>query len=149
MGLDMFLRGSLYLSEYDDTRRKIKEQVSEILGSAYGSSMNPTGIEVEIGYWRKANAIHHWFVDNVQNGVDDCKSYYVSKEQLIKLRDLCQDALTHQDRAPEILGTQGGFFFGSTDYDEWYFESLKDTIEIVSAAIKLPDEWDITYQSSW
>ena len=26
----------------------------------------------QIASWRKANAIHKWFVDNVQDGVDDC-----------------------------------------------------------------------------
>lgn len=30
-------------------------------------------ITEEVGYWRKANAIHGWFVDNVQKGNDDCK----------------------------------------------------------------------------
>lgn len=25
-----------------------------------------------VGYWRKANQIHRWFVDNVQDGDDDC-----------------------------------------------------------------------------
>ena len=30
-------------------------------------------IDEEVGYWRKANAIHKWFVDNVQDGNDDCK----------------------------------------------------------------------------
>lgn len=27
----------------------------------------------EIGYWRKANHIHKWFVDCVQDGEDDCE----------------------------------------------------------------------------
>lgn len=47
-------------------------------------------IEEEVGYWRKANAIHKWFVDNVQEGIDDCKEYYVSIEQLKELHDICQ-----------------------------------------------------------
>ena len=38
----------------------------------------------EVGYWRKANQIHKWFVDNVQDGVDDCGEYKVTKEQLIE-----------------------------------------------------------------
>ena len=40
-----------------------------------------------MGYWRKANAVHNWFVDNVQDGNDGCKHYWVSKEDLQKLLD--------------------------------------------------------------
>lgn len=43
-----------------------------------------------IGYWRKANQIHGWFVKHVQNDVDDCGSYLVTKEQLEKLLDACE-----------------------------------------------------------
>jgi hypothetical protein len=39
----------------------------------------------EVMYWRKANQIHKWFVDNVQDGVDDCKEYWVSEEKLQEL----------------------------------------------------------------
>ena len=33
------------------------------------------------GYWRKANQIHKWFVDNVQGGIDDCRPYPVSQSR--------------------------------------------------------------------
>ena len=46
--------------------------------------------EHEVMYWRKANAIHKWFVDNVQGGEDDCREYPVSNDQLIELRDTCK-----------------------------------------------------------
>ena len=42
-----------------------------------------------VGYWRKANAIHKWFVDNVQDGEDNCDYYEVTKEQLEELLDIC------------------------------------------------------------
>ena len=48
---------------------------------------------IEVGYWRKANHIHNWFVNNVQNGEDDCNSYIVTKEQLINLLDVCKKVL--------------------------------------------------------
>ena len=47
----------------------------------------------EVGYWRKANAIHKWFVDNVQNGEDDCGDYSVSKELLEELLNDCYTVL--------------------------------------------------------
>ena len=48
-------------------------------------------IDEAVGYWRKANQIHKWFVDNVQEGVDDCKEYYVSVEKLKELLDICKE----------------------------------------------------------
>ena len=44
----------------------------------------------EVGYWRKANAIHKWFVDNIQDGEDDCGYYEVAPEQLEELLNICK-----------------------------------------------------------
>lgn len=44
----------------------------------------------DVGYWRKANHIHRWFVENVQNGVDDQRVYEVTKEQLEDLMCVCR-----------------------------------------------------------
>ena len=52
--------------------------------------------------------------------------------------------------AEELLPTQGGFFFGSTDYDEWYLDNVKKTYEGL-AALNLEEqhEGEYVYQSSW
>lgn len=47
----------------------------------------------QLGYWRKANAIHSWFVQNVQSGIDECEEFEVSRENLEKLRKTCQTVL--------------------------------------------------------
>ena len=137
---------------------------------------------IEVGYWRKANAIHKWFVDNVQDGVDDCAYYEVSKEQLEELLDVCmtikknskmkkgkiQNGTTMKDGkwvpimedgayienpevAAELLPTQSGFFFGSTEYDEWYMQEITDTIAILTKALETTD-FDremVVYSASW
>lgn len=46
-------------------------------------------ISEAVGYWRKANHIHNWFVENVQNGKDDCGIYEVSREKIIELMTIC------------------------------------------------------------
>ena len=46
-------------------------------------------IFTKVGYWRKANHIHNWFVQNIQDGKDDCGLYEVSKEKLKELLELC------------------------------------------------------------
>jgi hypothetical protein len=150
MGLDMYLRGSLYLSDYaGEEIQQVRNDLGSTLERILGVKAAPKEIKVEVGYWRKANAIHKWFVDTAQGGVDDCKTYDVSREQLRRLRDLCRDALLHRDRAPEILSTREGFFFGSTDYNDWYFTDLENTIRIIDTALELPDNWYLEYSSSW
>ena len=53
----------------------------------------------EVGYWRKANAIHNWFVNNVQNGKDDCGTYPVHRNRLEELLQLCTKVLKILDNA--------------------------------------------------
>ena len=48
------------------------------------------------------------------------------------------------------LPTQSGFFFGSTSYDIWYLNSLKDTIEMLLPLLEeVNDNSDFYYRSSW
>lgn len=88
-------------------------------------------------------------MDNCQDGTDDCRTSYVSRDQLNELKQLCQQIIDDPKEANDLLPTQSGFFFGSTEYDEWYFEGLKDTVEIVDRALAMPDEWEFEYHSSW
>lgn len=102
MGLDMTLHASnedLSSKSYDDWNDAIEEEI----------------------YWRKANAIHGWFVENVQDGEDDCGCYEVSYSQLLNLYDTLCD-LTSDVEAKELLPPKPGFFFGTYDIDEnyWY-----------------------------
>ena len=106
-------------------------------------------VSIDAGYWRKANAIHDWFVRECQGGVDECQPSYVAREQLVELKELCEQVLADKTKAAELLPTTSGFFFGSTDYDEYYFQDLESTIEIIDRTLTLPSEWDIEYRSSW
>jgi hypothetical protein len=63
MGLDMYLTGKIYLGYKDEN--PIKQKIKDLVKTEF----SPDYVEVELGYWRKANHIHKWFVDNVQNGV--------------------------------------------------------------------------------
>lgn len=110
-----------------------------------------TYITEEIGYWRKANAIHNWFVYNCQDGVDDCKEYFVSIEQIKILHDTCIKSIKNKKIAQKLLPPVEGFFFGSTEIDEGYIEDLNNTINICESIIKEYEirPFDIYYQSSW
>lgn len=51
--------------------------------------------------------------------------------------------------AEELLPTQSGFFFGGTEYDEWYLRDVEYTFQRISQVLKLGEEWSFEYQSSW
>ena len=123
-------------------------------------------ISEEVGYWRKCNAIHNWFVNHVQDGIDDCKYHHeVTKEILEKLYDDCltvleksklvsrkhKNVIKDKTVAKSILPTQDGFFFGSTDYDEWYIDGLKHTVDVIRDIIDTTnfETQMIYYHSSW
>lgn len=113
-----------------------------------------TYIDEQVGYWRKANHIHNWFVTHCQDDIDDCKEYNVSKENLLKLLSDCKEVKEDIGVAEEIMPTQSGFFFGGTDYDEYYMQDIDKTIEIVEQILLEAGEgnylpFEITYQSSW
>jgi hypothetical protein len=58
-------------------------------------------------------------------------------------------ALKEKDKAEALLPTQSGFFFGSTEFDEWYWQDVTSTIEIIDKCLKMDDTWSFKYQSSW
>lgn len=112
-----------------------------------------SSIHEQAAYWRKANAIHKWFVDHVQDGVDDCGEYSVTLDQLRELVKTCKIVLKDMNKAMELLPPQSGFFFGSTDVDEWYKEDLKLTVKQLEPLLKekFPEGVYVyySYQSSW
>lgn len=147
MGLDMYLSRKTYVKRWAHISPDELYLVTVQRGDKPTDidSEKVTYITEEMGYWRKANAIHKWFVDNVQNGVDECQESYVSEEQLAELLDICRRVAADHSLAAELLPTQSGFFFGSTDYDEYYFQYIDDTIAILS---NLPPVY-YYYHSSW
>jgi len=156
MGLDMYLYKKTYVKQWEHKG----EDNYQIEVSKNGKPIEHikkeriTYIEEEIGYWRKANQIHKWFVDNVQDGEDDCGNHDVSEEQLEELLGLCKKVLENNQLAEELLPSTSGFFFGSTDYDEWYFNDIKNTIEIIESILSERNERGyidgyLYYNSSW
>ena len=145
MGLDMYLKGKKYLSSWND--KAVSEKIEALLPVRPGRVEK---IVCEAGYWRKANAIHKWFVDNVQDGEDNCSECYVDQSNLQRLRELCEQVLEDNSLAEELLPAQAGFFFGGTDYDAWYFADLKNTVEIIKPLLGEEfKSWSFYYQSSW
>lgn len=141
---------------------------------------NGGNLTEEVGYWRKANAIHEWF-SQLNGGMSDCESFFVSKEDLIRLKELCElviskskmvdGAVRNGDTliagkwepnyqrgkiiedsswAEELLPTKDGFFFGSTDYNEYYIYDLEHTVDIINHVLETTDfDKEEIYYSAW
>jgi hypothetical protein len=156
MGLDCYLSASRYISEYSEVDQELDKNInSDTIKSLLPAGVRIEKIKVEAAYWRKANAIHNWFVQYIQDGIDDCKEYDVSRKQLKQLYDTCKEVLADRSSAEDLLPSASGFFFGTTEYDNWYFEILEQTVEKLEPLIDDSDEspwhrrWYFTYQSSW
>lgn len=155
MGLDMYLMRKSAINTGEWVKPEFRDEITIKRGGKDVDTRRVRYVEEEVGYWRKANAIHRWFVENVQNGEDDCKIYPVTVDDLAVLRNLCQDVLESKDRekAERELPTQPGFFFGNTEYEADYTEDLKRTIEIVDRILEeeatISNFSSFTYQSSW
>lgn len=159
MGLDMYL----YLKKYESCGRWdanyeqkkegfYPEELKDFAESIDKENFMSKVTRFQVGYWRKANAIHAWFVHECGNDVDECQPIYVPVEKAKDLLDTCNKVLENHDLAEELLPTEEGFFFGSQEYDDWYFEDVKYTKELLEKVISFVeehDEFDIIYEASW
>lgn len=176
MGLDMYLNKRTYVGA-NYKHRKITGKIELFKGDEKEPikiSFNKVSEIIEqVAYWRKSNQIHNWFVENIQDGVDDCGEYYVPYDKLLELKELCEkvkkifinipliekeitppygNKYMHevfdidQSKLEELLPTKSGFFFGATHYDEYYLEEVKNTIEQLD---NLDEDRDYYYTSSW
>lgn len=183
----MYLSRRTYIGGHYEHRNVQGPKVDIIIGEkepkTYSFDLSKIeAIEEQVCYWRKANHIHKWFVDNCQEGVDECQKTTVSTGQLKELLETCRkvievaklepgkihvstsiengkhvknykegQVISNAEEVAEILPTQGGFFFGSTGYDEWYLADIERTIKVLES-LDLDNndyEVDYAYQSSW
>ena len=113
-----------------------------------------SSIREEVAYWRKAYAIHNWFIQNCADGVDDCRPVYVAPSKLIELCKICEDILKEpegrkRDSAAEsMLPTCAGVFSGGTKYNEWYYQQLQNTVDMLKNIDEHATD-DYYYQASW
>lgn len=161
MGLDMYLYAEKYVCGYSFVSDEEKEAYKTIIAATgmhdVASDDSPSAtVQATVAYWRKANAIHGWFVRTVQGDTDDCGTYYVDRDQLVELRDLAQEAgdlFRSGDRraASQLLAPVGGFFFGGTDVNESWLYDMDLTVKQLNRLITSPGfkDFDYRYHSSW
>ena len=172
MGLDMYL----YMSKYESAHRYEVENGKILPKNFYPEELKELEEDIlernflskealyQVGYWRKFNALHSWIVENYAGGKDDCRKIYLEVEDIEKLLKVCQEVAADHSKAPDLLPTKAGFFFGDLEYDDWYFRNVEYTIDLLQKVIKLAKEstkekdqnsavryfeWEIVYQASW
>lgn len=139
----MYLNKERYFSKYQNNGERPKVEGFDVCESIT--------VRGEVIYWRKANAVHNWFVENVQDGVDECQNAWVSTDKLKELLQQVEWVLEDQDRAESILPTTSGFFFGDTNYGQSYIDDLEHTRDKLKVLLEDPDvdKYDYYYHSSW
>jgi len=171
MGLDMYLSSApkiagmsldsvLEIGRNFDRLKQQQYELYEIVKphikhfEEFGHSWD--SIVEEVIYWRKANQIHNWFVENLHDGVDEpLFREEVTKENLQELYKLCVKALKHKTKPKihpsSILPTRPGCFFGSISYDNFYYHVINETKTKLEDVLKNFD-FDthfLFYECSW
>ena len=158
MGLDMYFEGAFakrsFLETKFDERKKAQidpdfETTLKSIGFENApieiTNWNYYSINIPIAYWRKVSSIHQWFVENVQHNNDDCGRYYVDENDISNLVEEIDNILSEPDpnrkiaKAEANLPNTTGCFFGSQEYDKYYFEDLQYTRDRMQACL----DWQI------
>lgn len=77
----------------------------------------------KVGYFRKVNALLHWVNTHVAK-VENCEEIPLARAHLEQLFSTLS-TLTREN-CRQCFPTTSGFFFGSTDYDQWYWSDVAD-----------------------
>jgi len=142
----MYLSAKRYLWSFNEHDQALANKIDEMIG---GASLGHTNeVRKEAFYWRKAWAIHHWFVMNAQGGEDNCGEYFVSRDLLGNLLDTLRKVDKNPSIAEDIFPLQAD----DNDGKEWELEQIRRTIPALEKLISdedIKDNWDFYYQSSW
>lgn len=104
--------------------------------------------------WRKANQIHHWFCEHCKC-LEPEVLYSVTPADLSELCVTIEKVLKDHSKAKILLPTWSGFFYGSMEYDEWYFDELEYSLKQLKMVLQDIEDNDLLskraliYYASW
>ena len=145
MGLDMYLRGDKFISNWDTS------QIDEHGMALEVKRPNIDGFEVtsyvlDLGYWRKFAPLHHFIVKVFADGVDECQEIHLSADDLRRIAAALRD-----DNLPDNEDC-GGFFFGNPEFwdaDRAEGEKHAETFDKAAKWVESNSWNSVTYQASW
>ncbi|UUX33101.1 hypothetical protein [Fundicoccus culcitae] len=157
MGLDMYLtkKASVDLAKDADCNEVIVFSNGEIEKHVPEDEDKTHNVELYGAYWRQANWVHHWFVENVQGGNDNCQPYEVEEKQVVELLEIVNkllDTYYFDEKKAERLAKRllppvaCGAIFNHMQMDGIYWSILFETqrelnriLEDKAAAIEIID----------
>lgn len=101
--------------------------------------------------FRKVNALQGYFEDNfeeIQNG----EEFYFDEEHILKLKKVTDWILKNKDDKDYIskyLPPADGFFYGSSDVDEWYFQDVEHINKVMREIMSTPNRVSYKYWAWW
>ena len=144
MGLDIFFRAKSkneklrkeYEEIYAEYRDALKRYDNEggfedkinVLEDKLDKCYN--ALHSDIAYFRKVNFLLPYF-----GYEENCSNIVIDRCEIEELVNVCKKVLDAKNTneaesvADELLPTEAGFFFGSTDYDEWYFNDVREVAD--------------------
>ena len=169
MGLDMYLYKKTYVKNWNHTSPEFVNHITIKQGDEERKDIKPERISYiteEVGYWRKFNALHGWFVQNCGDGEDRCQEIHVSDDMMTNLLETLKKVQTilnkselvtkvlvdwngkdyevqvydKTDEVEEIFAPTEGFFFGSGEIDKYFKEYVDETVELIESLLKESDE---------
>ena len=101
----------------------------------------------ELGYFRKVNFLVNYF--NLENCVD----HICTRDEMETLLSKCNSVLEKKTESisDKTLPTTSGFFFGSTDYDDWYYKDIQSVKDTITKALNDWDEYkeELIFHAWW
>ena len=129
-------------AEYCKPENEFSSERANKLSNEY-DEINPWK---EIAYFRKVNFLLPFF-----GYEENCSDLEIDKYQVEDLIEACKAVLEDHSKAEELLPTTAGFFFGNTEYNDWYFgdvECVKTTFESILEEFD-PEEDILTMYCWW
>lgn len=102
-------------------------------------------VRKDVAYFRKVNFLIPFF-----GYEDNCTDLQLLKSSVEDLIEACDKVLADHDCASEILPTEDGFFFGRTEYDDYYFADVRNVRDEFKEILSTVDwENEELYMHCW
>lgn len=103
--------------------------LGQLVKSKYGIRFIDKISRKELAYFRKVNFLIPFFEETLFSEINNLEDLKVTKESIEELKNRCEQVLNDHTLAKDLLPTQSGFFFGSTNYDEYYYKNVENVLE--------------------
>lgn len=156
MGLDQYLNARKYISRHDlnvpydpDNGFADTAEFANLIESALPLGVDLYGdtgasVSVNVGYWRKAYAIHDWFASRIENTLQESD---VPLAWLFALRDQVNAVLADNSYASQYIPDNQPDAFA---YSENYYDQLRYTQKLLEHLTRPAfANLDFTYRASW